>query len=165
MTGRQVNPNIGHAKCHLCGETVAVRKNKHGELYYDCLDCGRIAPNHRGGQEKLLGSATIWGPEGAPAGVPQWIAEQWSYGEAIRAHGKPAVQGTPALAASKIEAATPPVVAESPKKVEAISIPALPKPPIKAKTVHKKSAKPSPAKKKPEPPPEEKPARGFSFLD
>lgn len=76
---KQVNQNIGHIDCFICGSQSAVRKNKNDKLYYDCLDCGRITPNHQGGQDAVVDNAVIWGADGAPANVRRWIAEQWSY--------------------------------------------------------------------------------------
>lgn len=81
---KQVNPNIGHIVCFSCGELAAVRKNKSGGLYYDCLECGRLAPNHAGGQRRIQERAEIWGAAGAPAAVPAWIREQWPYSRAIQ---------------------------------------------------------------------------------
>lgn len=81
---KQKNPNIGHIDCFACGDVSAVRKNKNGDLYYDCLECGRIAPNHSGGQARIKERAVIWGAEGAPSACPKWIAENYPYSLAIR---------------------------------------------------------------------------------
>lgn len=81
---KQVNANIGHVECFICDRVSAVRKNKAGALYYDCLSCGRIAPNHKPGQGALLERAKIWGPDGPPPEIPKWIREQWPYGLAVR---------------------------------------------------------------------------------
>lgn len=83
---KQVNDNIGHivCGCHGCTELAALRRDKNGKFYHDCLDCGRIAPNMEDGQRRIMERAVIWGPDGAPADVPRWIGEQWSWGKARR---------------------------------------------------------------------------------
>ena len=83
---KQVNDNIGHivCGCHGCQELAALRRDRNGKFYHDCLDCGRIAPNMEGGQQRIMDTAVIWGPEGAPDDVPRWIGEQWPWGKSRR---------------------------------------------------------------------------------
>lgn len=78
------NPNIGHVECPICQAVAAVRKNRAGKLYMDCMHCGRLYPNHAGGQRWLMDSSHIWGAGGPPPTVPRWIAEQWPYVKALR---------------------------------------------------------------------------------
>jgi hypothetical protein len=80
---KQVNLNIGMIACFQCGDTAAVRKNKNGLLYFDCLNCGRITPNLQGGQDKILERAKIWGNGEPVADCPRWIAEQWPWGKSL----------------------------------------------------------------------------------
>lgn len=132
---KQVNPNIGHIECSECREIAALRKNKNGSLYYDCLGCGRMAPNHAGGQGKIKDRAVIWGPDGAPAGVPRWIADQWPYAVAIRnldgaravnapAKTKVAAKAEPAREAEELPEAPPPPPKAAPKETPAEPVPA-----------------------------------------
>ena len=81
---KQINQNIGHIDCPICHQVAAVRKNRGGRFYFDCMHCGRMTPNHSGGQRFILENAVIWGPEGAPATVPAWIREQWPYTKAVK---------------------------------------------------------------------------------
>lgn len=81
---KQANPNIGHIECPICRKLAAVRRNKAHKLYFDCMECGRIYPNHAAGQRYVLENAKIWPASGAPEGVPEWIAKQWSYAASIR---------------------------------------------------------------------------------
>jgi len=130
---RQVNPNIGHVECHVCSELAALRRNKNGGLYYDCLSCGRIAPNHKGGQEKLLACAVVWGAAGPPDGVPKWIAENWPYSVAVRMRdhgGENAYDEENGGAAQGVQAAeVPPARAKEAAPV----LDSLPPPPPKKK--------------------------------
>lgn len=118
---KQANANIGHIKCFSCGELAAVRKTQMkedpagkaiggekmygGKLYYFCLECGKVTPNHAGGQRRIQERAVIWGAAGAPADVPAWIREQWPYAVAIRTRGKPEEKPITSLLGSPAESA------------------------------------------------------------
>ena len=79
---KQVNPNIGHCACPICGQGAAVRISKAQKYYADCLHCGRITPNMPSGQHRLLEMSVIWGGT-IPDDCPTWIAEQWPYMRAV----------------------------------------------------------------------------------
>lgn len=155
---KQVNPNIGHINCALCKRTSALRKDKNNKLYYDCLNCGRIAPNHSGGQAMMKEhpSCVIWGPSGPPAGVPRWIADEWPYAVAIKNHDVAMLPREDATSAEERAVARPVSApdeglpppgppAEQPKAPP--KLPDMPPPPP--------AAKPD---KKQEPPPDPQPA-------
>lgn len=127
---KQVNANIGHIKCFSCDELAAVRKNRSGGLYYDCLECGRIAPNHAGGQRRIQERAVIWGASGAPADLPAWIREQLPYAVAIRERDRPPAgkPNDPPRAGQPERAGTPTTVSGAAVDDD---LPATPAPPRK----------------------------------
>lgn len=145
---KQKNPNIGHIECFACSALSALRKNKNGDLYYDCMNCGRIAPNHAGGQSLMKERAVIWGPEGAPSSCPKWIAENYPYALAVRF----AKDATPP-AKDAGPTPKPPAAKESASPAE---LPEAPPPPPPA-------AKPESAPKQTDAPP--RTSRGFAFLE
>ena len=59
-------PNIGTAKCPICEATAHVRKGATG-LFVHCTACGPVLNKGKGYQERILNTATLWGPEGDPA--------------------------------------------------------------------------------------------------
>lgn len=156
---KQVNVTIGHIECSECKAASALRRDKGGKLYFLCLNCGKIAPNHAGGQKSLKARAHFWGAEGAPDELPAWIRENWSYTRAIREFKK----GAP-----------PEPVTEDEETDDDLPTP-TPPPPRRAAATPKPAPAPAPKKKpaapqpalEPEPAPP-KPAddgKGFGFLD
>jgi len=106
---KQKNANIGMVPCAMCGDHAAVRRNRSGKLYYDCIKHGRITPNTAGGQDWVLERATIWGEQSPPASAPRWIAEQWPWGRAVSdaAGAAPYNGGNPPAAAAQPPAQEP----------------------------------------------------------
>ena len=145
---KQVNPNIGHLYCPICGQYSAVRKNRAGKLYFDCMHCGRIYPNHAGGQKWLLNTAKIWGAAGAPADVPAWIGQQWPYSKAVHHRDFDQVQETaPVL----------PLTADEANRIgqaEADHLGTLPAPPVRQVDAPPDANEPAPAAR-----------GGFAFLE
>lgn len=123
---KQANPNIGDIACPICAAASAVRKNRAGKLYMDCMNCGRIYPNHAGGQRYMLEKSRIW-PEGkAPADVPAWIREQWPYSHSVRHRDFEDVPD--AMKAAPVDLETPAAV-EQPTSVQGGDD--LPPPPVR----------------------------------
>lgn len=85
---KRLNENIGHVECSECHQMAAVRRNKRGALYYDCLECGLRRPDRPEAQERLKARAHIWGDSGPPADIPRWIAENWPYAVAVHVQRK-----------------------------------------------------------------------------
>lgn len=112
MASKQKNPNIGMVACAHCGDMSALRKNKAGKFYYDCLRCGRITPNMPGGQEYILERATIWGEAAPPENAPEWIAKQHNWRQALTA--KQAEKKQPATGADLPPPPPAPKPAEKP---------------------------------------------------
>lgn len=146
---KQTNPNIGHIDCPICKEVAAVRKNRGGRFYFDCMHCGRITPNHSGGQRYVMDTATIWGASGAPETVPAWIREQWPYGKSVRHRSLESgalqqVQAAPAANDEADKMSAPPAAPGE-----------LPPPP----------RRPDPDPRLHDPDQQPEPARGFGFLN
>lgn len=74
------NKNIGHVACgfHGCDEIAAIRKDKKGQLYQECIECGRLRPSQAAAKSRILDVAVIWQNGTPPPGTPRWIAEQWN---------------------------------------------------------------------------------------
>lgn len=164
MTSPQVNKNIGMVTCAECDAPAAVRKSKAEKFYYDCLDCGRMTPNHSGGQDRLLKRAVIWGDQGAPpANAPRWIVEQWPYRRAMSdPQGQEPIGGGldepgKEKAKAKAPAAPPKTTRSTPRK---------PTPPQEETTPSTPVNKGAPVNGgSPGEAPEESPSGGFDFLD
>ena len=72
---KRPNANIGTVECPICQEVGAIRKDRVGKLYYVC-HCGGPHPLHgERGQDFVVSHGQIWGPDGAPADAPEWIAQ------------------------------------------------------------------------------------------
>ena len=148
MASKQKNPNIGMIDCQCCGAASALRKNKAGKFYYDCLQCGRITPNLPAGQKRILDVAVIWGDQGTPPdNCPDWIANNWPWHRAIKeGQGQaPAAAPQPAPVITGEQAPKP-----SPVKRERPRMPPPPPAPVK-----QEPPAPAPVKQK---------SAGFSFL-
>lgn len=147
MASKQKNPNIGMINCQCCGATSALRKNKAGKFYYDCLQCGRITPNLPAGQKRILDVALIWGEQGTPPdNCPDWIAHNWPWHKAIKEG-----QGqAPAAAPQTVPVITGEQPKPAPVKRERPRMPPPPPAPVK-----QEPPAPAPVKQKP---------AGFSFL-
>lgn len=70
-------PTVGHCHCPNpnCGKVAAIRRNRSGKHYAVCQSCGPIYWLTPEGQEFFLTKGTIWGAQGAPDDLPEWIRE------------------------------------------------------------------------------------------
>jgi hypothetical protein len=106
------------------------------------MTCGRIYPNHSGGQRFILETGVIWPAGQAPAEVPAWIREQWPYVKALKHRDyEPANDDAPIAPPS--DPVTP---------IEPGQVATLPPPPRKPDAANDEKIEP------------EQP-RGFSFLN